>query len=312
MSMINNKRGFEFSFAWIFAIIVGAVIIFLAVWGVVQLIGTERTARDSEIGKELGILLNPIETSLESGKSALIKMPGETRLFNDCNNNGVFGVQKISAATKSGIGDEWERPGIPSSFFNKYVFSADVVQGEDYKVFVKPFEFPYKVGDLIFIWSVDDEYCFVNAPNNVEEDVEDLDLGISLVSSLGECSVQSKRVCFASSGCDVDVSLNSKSVYDGETKYYEGDLIYGAIFSGKERYECQVKRLMGRASELALLNLAKTNYLTPKGCSSNMENDLSGFANVTLNIGSSLDLRTLGFDSDDLGRRNNLLGCKLW
>ena len=111
-----NKKGFEFSFGWLFAIIVGAVIIFLAIYATTNLIKTEREIQDTELGKQLGIILNPIETALETGKASKISFPLETRLYNDCSLQGTFGSQKISTATKSGIGEKWLAPGEASTF----------------------------------------------------------------------------------------------------------------------------------------------------------------------------------------------------
>ena len=69
-----NKRGIEFGFVWIFAILVGAVILGLAVFATSQFIKTERDVGDSFVGKKIGILLNPLETGIESGKTNIIKM----------------------------------------------------------------------------------------------------------------------------------------------------------------------------------------------------------------------------------------------
>ena len=63
---MRTKRGLEISFAWMFSIIVGAAIIFLAVFAAVKLVNLGKQQTDTEVGKQLGILLNPIETSLES------------------------------------------------------------------------------------------------------------------------------------------------------------------------------------------------------------------------------------------------------
>src|SRR3989344_1332295 len=147
-----NRRGFEFSFGWLFAIIVGAVIIFLAIYATTNLIKTEREIQDTELGKQLGIILNPIETALETGKASKISFPLETRLYNDCSLQGTFGSQKISTATKSGIGEKWLAPGEASTFRNKYLFSDKIVEDKNYIVFSKPLEIPFKIANLIYIW----------------------------------------------------------------------------------------------------------------------------------------------------------------
>jgi len=87
-----NKKGFEFTFAWMFSMIVGAVILFLAIYGVVNLIGSERNVIDSFSAQQLGIILQPLETqSFESGIRPMnINFPSETKLGFRCNNEDVF------------------------------------------------------------------------------------------------------------------------------------------------------------------------------------------------------------------------------
>ena len=55
-----NKKGIEFNFAWLFAIIVGAVIIFIAIFATTSIIKRSRVESESKVAAELGIILNPI------------------------------------------------------------------------------------------------------------------------------------------------------------------------------------------------------------------------------------------------------------
>ena len=310
---MKNKRGFEFSFAWMFAIIVGMVIIFLAIYGVVRLVGTERTITDTEAAKELGILLNPVETSTGSARVSRIAFQRESRFYNECNEEGTFGSQGIGVATKSGIGAEWEDPGVISRFSNKYVFSSEIVQGDELITFSKPFRMPYEVADLIFIWSDQEYYCFVRPPLVIEEELEALrPRNINLSDSVADCLPNSKRVCFRSTGCDIDVSYTSRSLKKNfTTLYYEDSLVYGAIFSDPEVYECQVQRLMKRTSELAKLYAAKSQYVSSIGCSSNLQAELLTYSGA-LEINDSAQLRGINFLAENLDRRNNDLSCKVY
>ena len=319
MAKINNKRGLEMSFAWIFAIVVGAVIIFLAIYSTTRLIDTEKTTQNTEIGKEIGILLTPVETNLESGKAAIIKMPVETRIFNECKKlqGEVFGKQDISVSTKSNIGKEWESSGIASSFQNKYIFSGDVIEGKEFRIFTKPFEMPFKIADLTFIWSSNEEYCFINPTREIERDILDLELqGMEIVEDISLCSVNSKKVCFTRSGCDIDVDVNSQSVKKKkrtESVFYEDELIFGAILSDLENYECQVKRLMARDSELSSITISKSLFLSSKGCGSERLQPLLGsLSNKTLEIKSSLELREISNLAENIRRENDNLGCRLF
>jgi len=313
-----NKKAFEFSFAWLFAMIVGAAILFIAVYAAITLVQTSRYQSDTITAAQLGILLNPIETSLESGKYAVIEFPDEARVFNNCIDVGNFGQQGISTAVKSGIGKEFQRPGVESVFFSKYIFSSDVEEGKRLHIFVKPFEMPYKIADLIFASAK--EYCFVSPPRDIEDEIDDLNIeNIKVVFGIEECLSENRKVCFSNVGCDVDVNPQAQTVTvndqgSSETVYYEGSLVYGAIFASPKIYECQVKRLMKRSSELAHLYNAKTEFLEAQGCASNLAIDLVFFSSVSQinNDENSFKLQEISSFSEDLGRRNGLLSCKLF
>ena len=312
-----NKKGFEFSFGWIFAIIVGAAVIFLAIYFSTSVVTQTRNTQDTLAGQQLGIILSPVETSLESAKTSEITFPVMTRVYNTCDTSGNFGSQKISVATQSGVGAQWQAPGVPSVFYNKYLFSASTLEAKNAEVFDKPFNFPYKVADLIYMWNSADNYCFVEAPNDVQDELSSLSIAdINFTSDIKSCVLKSIKVCFISSGCDIDVNLNSQSVTkDGQALYYTGEdnsLLYAAIFSDPSIYECQVQRLMKRTSELALLYEAKSESLSPKGCNSGLEGELAVFANQTLSLNDSIQVRQLSSMSDDLGKSNSALSCKLF
>ena len=315
---LKNKKGFEFSFGWLFALIVGAVILFLAIYAATNLINQDRKVQDTFAGQQLGIILSPVETSLESAKTTLITFPVTTRVFNSCDSTGSFGSQKISVATESGVGSQWTTPGVPSTFYNKYIFSASTVEGKGATVFVKPFNFPYKVADLIFLWSNQDNYCFINAPTDVQDEISGLSINsINFTSDIKQCIKNSITVCFSSSVCNVDVNLNSQSVKkNGQTVFYSSEngnsLLYGAIFADPEVYNCQVKRLMERTASLAVLYRQKSEALSSKGCSSNLEGSLDIFANDTLSLNSTIQLRSIDIEQSQLGTMNSALSCKLF
>ena len=68
--MEKNKNGFlEIPFAWLFSIVVGVVILFLAIFLTVRVTQTQETRLDATTAKEIGILLNPLETIFETAKT---------------------------------------------------------------------------------------------------------------------------------------------------------------------------------------------------------------------------------------------------
>ena len=310
---MKSKKGFEFSFGWMFAIVIGAMIIFLSVYATTRLIGTERKIQESELGKELGIILTPIETSVEEGRSARILLSQETKLFNECDPSyGTFGSQDLSVSTEARVG-RGESRGAVSSFRNKYIFSSREVEGREYRVFSKPFKFPFKIGDFIYMWSENEKYCFINPPGEIEEEIESLNLkGVNIVSDEKDCERGSKIV-------RIDIVTIGSGKLQGRVKkgfdevyFVNPELALGAVFADPEVYECQVKRLMKRASELALLYRAKSVFLAPKGCGTNLEIDLERYANKTFSLEGSFDLAEIQVLSENLRRKNDELYCKIF
>jgi hypothetical protein len=304
------KKGYlQISFAWLFAIIVGGFILVLAIYTVIQIIDSENMVIDAKTGKEIGILLNPLETGFEEGKTSSFTVPVETRIFNECNDNGFFGKQLIRISQKSF--KEWTETDVKVGFTNKYIFSEDFVEGKKFYVFSKPFEFPFKVADLIYISSSKDNYCFINPPEEIKEEILDLKPKNLFVEN---CSENSINVCFAGgSGCDIKVDYdNLKFVGKNNTRmYFEGDaLMYAAIFSSPENYECQIKRLMKRVSSLSQLYSDKAAFISSNGCNSNL--NLLSLINLANNLENSQEISLIVNDVEKIQKENDLAECKLW
>lgn len=312
-----DKKGVDFSFSWIFAIIAGAVILFSAIYITSQLIGSSNFQRDTLVAGELSNLLNPVSTNLEDNKYSVIEFAQETRVFNECSTQGAFGVQRLSTASKSK--NEWSSQSAKKSVYNKYVFSRVIEEtnNRELNVLANSVNYPFKIGDAIIIYS--GNYCFVNPVSDVEDLVSDLsigdqDIGINITDNLINCPRNSTIVCFNKLGCDINVNTLSQVVTkNSKGMYYDGDLIMAAILSDPEIYECQLKRLMKRASELAVIYGKKANYIEGNGCSNNLISDLQNFV-LSANITDSRDFsRNIIPLVEDLERRNNDLGsCKVF
>lgn len=314
-----NKKGLEFSFGWLFALIVGAAILFLAIYATVKIISSERAVQETEAAKQLEIILIPVETGYEEGKSvAPIIFPTETRVYNNCSTAGNFGEQSIRIASSLNLGKTWQEEGVPVTSYNKYIFSPAVMQSKEIYVFSKPFEMPFKVANLLFMWS--DKYCFIDPPAEIEKEVTSLVLkNINISDDINSCPKVSKKVCFVSDLdlCDVFVDPFQKTARQKgrKTVSYEDSLIYGAIFSEPEVYECQVNRLMKRTSELALLYNAKSESISARasGCSSDLQPNLKALASTTGQINKSEELRNIYFMAAELKNKNDrITDCKLW
>lgn len=302
------KKGFEISFAWLFAILVGIFILALAIYGATRMINLGRYEISTKTGKEIGILLNPLETGFETGVTTSLTLPTETRIYNECDNWGSFGRQIISVSQKS-FG-RWPEPADGVSFKNKYIFSGNVSEGKRFYIFSKPFEFPFKVADLIYLTPESEKYCFSDAPERIREELEDL--GQENIF-LKNCPDDSIKVCFSGKKCDIEVDYDKGKVVKEGNVYFEGDaLMYAAIFSDKDVYECQLKRLMERITQLALIYRNKAVFISQKGCTSNLNTDLLVLENSAGNWKESKDIIQIKSYVKDIEKKNEISSCRLW
>ena len=308
---MENERGFlQISFAWLFALIIGAFILFLAIYASTKIIQTEKISLDARTAKEIGVLLNPLETGFETGKTTSIKLPSETRIHNRCNNDGFFGRQIIKISQKSF--DEWSDTDVNVGFSNKYIFSENFVEGKKFFIFSKPFNFPFKVTDLIYLTS-EKKYCFSNAPKEIENEISNLNQENLFSDS---CPEESIKVCF-DSNANCDIVVNYKGGYvdkNGERmNFYSDSLMYAAIFSDKEIYECQLKRVMQRGEQLALIYRDKAEFISREGCTTNLNQELLELSNLKNQLDNSQNLNNYMVNlANKIDVKNSLAECKLW
>lgn len=300
------KRGYlQISFAWLFSIIVGVFILILAIYGVTKIIKTGEEATSAKTGKEIGVLLNPLETSFEE-QVILLTIPKETRIRNTCGNLGDFGTQSIQLSQKSF--KKWSETDVDTDFSNKYIFSESIVEGKNFFLFSKRFEFPFKVADLIYLTSSKKEYCFLDAPEEIANELLNLNQENLFIEDCPEGSID---VCW-DGDCDIAVNENLKSVEKrGEIVYYETDaLMYAAIFSDREIYECQVNRLMQRVEELAIIYNDKASIISDAGCLP--EVNLLTLASISRSVDSSNELMLAETIVENAEAENNRAECRLW
>jgi len=309
----NRSGALEISFGWLFAIIAGIVIIFLAIYLSSKLIGTQQESISAETGTEIETLLNPLETSFESSQTTSISIPTETRINNKCNLIGTFGEQLIQLDQKSF--NKWVETDVNVNFHNKYLFSNSEITGKKFYIFSKSFNFPFKIADLIYITSANDRYCFVNAPNEIVKELSELNQSNIILENCGEEDIQ---VCFGTGKCDINVDFTSNFVKKNNTKLYftnvedSRTLMYAAIFSDKATYECQVKRLMMRVKELSSLYIRKELIVKEKGCEDNLGGSLGILSELAGNLNNSNELEIVKISADDVNEKNDAGGCFLW
>jgi len=317
---MENKSGIALSFNWIFALIVGGFILFVAIYATTRIVDIGSTAGTTTSAAKLISLFDPFETGLASGKSKEIVFSKEVKTIFTCEEraNLPFGKQTVSYIEKT-LGREKESE--PVTIANKYIFSEQEVSGKKFYVFSKPFKIPFKVADIIIVNS--NEYCFYNAPIKIKEGIEKLSIkDINFTDDFDLCKDMGVMVCFERiRGCDIEVNEDAGYVYKNDEELYyidntdgEPSLIYGAIFSDPEIYKCNVKRLIRKFSELSLIYIEKTSILNERGCSSNIDAKLRIARDVAGNSSSLRGVKDLAFNANEIdqvneGARN---GCEVY
>lgn len=315
-----NKKAQMPEFNWIFVIIVGAVILFLAVMFSGKLIKTSTYQQSAELLPAFDVLLNPFSSVGNLVKT--IRLQNEVIVEINCsrNNENLLGSEKIRTKSKGAFGKWSEFTDFPYAFYDKYVF-ADQLEGKTFYVFSKPFEMPFKIDEMIYMTY--ENYCFVNAPADIEQELTAIELETLKV---GECSENDKRVCFGgATGCEITVIGDDANYNTGHVEKTEKNvekrlyfasksLMYGAIFASSSNYNCNFARLMERLKQLTSIYKRKADTLTIKGCNmmaiSGLIEKLGSKANIVKGPGA--DKKTLYDAAQELENLNVAITCPVF
>ncbi len=311
------------SFAWIFAIVVGGIIIFLTIYAATNFIRSGQYEVNTKTTQQLINILNPLQTSLESGRIENIDLTTETRIYVECNPDlGSFGENRIEISEKNSFGGkEWsDRGGNIGVDKNLYVFSEVPVEGNKIYLFSKPINFPFKVADSIILYS--ETYCFVSPPESVANELRGIGIGnstnIEIKTSLSDCK-KTRSVCFSSNaGCNISVVCNGFSCNEGYVEkfnkkmYFVEDSLYAAIFSSVDSYECNMNRVMKRTGYLAGIYADKARVVSIRGCDTGLESDLNTLKSISDRYEGSKDILSIKVKADEINDKNDNLGCQLF
>ena len=300
---LKCKRSFDMPFSWIFAIIAGAVILLIAIYATTKFINTSQYTESSEAGKQLTVLLNPIVNGITSAYATQITLNKQTRIQTSCDLNFnalYFGREKISFSEQSGFLSRWTPFGANITVPNKYIFAENILEGKLIYIFSKPFYTGFRVDDLVYLST--DNYCFISAPAAVSDEVNSLGLkNVNISTTATSCPSKSLKVCFEFSAPDCNMSVygtcmdaSCSNQYEkgyvskkGKQMNYFGSLLYAAIFSSSENYECNIKRLGKKISELAAVYKGKIGIVQAKDCNSIISPYLDQLITFSNNLGSA-------------------------
>lgn len=326
MLIFKKKQGFEMSFAWIFSIVVGAMILVLTLYVASKFINVGEYKINTETAKEIINLFDPIQTSIEQGKVDKLELIKDTRINTICRNIGDFGENRISLTEKSSFNKQWPEFGGDIKVNNQYIFSDEIIEGKKFYFIVKPFEMPFKIADIIVMYS--ESYCFIAPPNIIKEDLDKFislnnDTNLEIKPSMNKC-VNRIKVCFSdNSQCDIVVHCNNNKCEEGYVKkinvegkaenfYFINNLLYGAIFSSYEDYNCNVERITKKISYLSQIYQKKAQFVSVRGCNTGLQTDLAELSDIASNIKKSEQIILIKSKADEIATRNQEIECQLY
>lgn len=327
--MIKNKKGMEFSFVWLFAILAGTAILFLAIYGAISVGKGMSNSQNTLVAKELTVISDSLQAGGAAATGSVIHFPREIEIYQECSSDS-FGYNEISTKVLNKKGKDFEFFGVPIKTTNKYIYSSDVASREFYTASY-PIGFAFEIADVLILDS--QTYCYIGLD---EEDyfqkgiISDLTIvQKKALFGASNCTEDSVRVCFGVGGkCDITVrplcsdSSNCESEYEvgyvekeGSSVAYVGNLLYPAIFSSEEIYECNTKRLLYRQFVLSNIYLEKINRIGSRGCNSALSSSLGLLGGESFRLSMDLDNRdliNLYLQTKSLGEDDLHAECHLW
>lgn len=312
----KNKRGIEMGFNWLFAIMAGGFILFLAIFAAGKMVSFGSVTANTLNAKNFVNILETWEAGLAAGvKPPELRFKTDTQLYFTCSDNMdlPFGKQSVSASDKV-FNERYTQGGYDVTIKSKYIYTENMLEGKKFFPFSVGFFMPFKVADLIIF--ADRNYCFYDSPEKFKKNLEQLQLN-NIVFPNKTTACNGVRVCFTQgTNCDILVSTAGKFVMKEEQKlFYDSNLIFAAIFSSPEIYKCNMKRLMNKFNQLGYIYMDKIKIIERKNCESNVENKLYQMILVSGNFTySEANFRNLIRLSEEIDLINNNAdpGCKLY
>ncbi len=312
------KKG-DFNFVWLFAILAGSAILVLMIYAAVRTGTTIKFYQDTELTKQVSVFLDPMQAGFVSSSKGVLSSKREIVFDSFCDSSN-FGYQKLSAKQIRGLNEDFNILGEEITIKDKYIYFSKEPSKKFY-FFSIPINFGFKVTDVLIIDSR--EFCFL-------EGYEDLPSFKTHISVLGDkaifgednCTKNSIKVCF-NYGTKCDITIISDCIEswcddkyekgfvikEGERIDYVGNFLYPAIFSDKEIYECNLKRILYKAGVLSLIYKEKSERMSSRNCPTNLEDTLIELRNVCFNSKNIDEIYSISKLLKELEERTQ---CKLW
>lgn len=216
--MLEQRKGIEMTFNWIFSIIVGAIILTFFVYFAIQNTDLFGNLSAKQVSLELdnafsGFQTTLVETNLEFNKPIKLE----------------FKCENITGDVKENIliNDKGK-----SILRDKIIFAPDKMEDTKFLLFTSEWKVPYKIANFIFLTSPKEQYDLENEPSDFEF-VSDSNVGrkIEFNKNSAKCTTDSEKVI-------INYQIDEYNEYygwicnsNGEYGFYGKAMIYAVIFS---------------------------------------------------------------------------------
>ena len=239
MGLKSNKRGVAVVFDWIFSIVAGVLVFSFLIYFAVQHTDLFGKVTARVVAEELDVLFSGYETAQVK---AILDFGRRTELEFDCDN----GVQHFKINGRDG-----------KTFWDKIVFSPDLVEGEKIDVATFSWNVPFRAANFIYLW--DRRYEFEDAPINfdffepqkIKNKVEKVKFS-KPVNSNFNCDFaekDTKTIYYDIKEGEYQgyVCFNGKD--DTPVKFFGEAMMMGAIVTDKDNFIC-AKELINKKLEI--------------------------------------------------------------
>lgn len=326
----KGSRG-QAEFGWIFAIIVGALILFFAFYFIGSKMNETSVTKNLMTEHSLDILFNPFSYfgSLGATSAKSVTLSTVEKINFSCESEERFGYDSILVWTK--------QVQAPRRVYDKYLFSDKFLEGKNFQIISKSFNMPWRVADLVYFFPKDMKYCFLGL-SDIEKEFGDNGTAMNIsnfyfpeTGQRTDCPQDGTVVTICgNNNCDVGVFPDRVSKKDERGQrinlYYADDSQkYAAIFSDPEIYYCNLQRITQRLQYQIAVYSDKMRSLNANQCSISVNLDaLNASAQEIINkletarqnhnydssIGNALS--SIKTDADSARYQNSISTCSLF
>ncbi|MFH1823095.1 MAG: hypothetical protein ABH817_00035 [archaeon] len=279
---MHNKKA-AIQFAWIFAVIIGALVLFLAFYFIGTNVERSGETEQTVLTQGFDTILNPFSYvgAMGAAMARIIELPKPQDINFTCEKDSSFGSMTMVLSK--------ETKGLPKTINDKYIFSRNLENTKQVLAISMPLKLPWRVADIIVFVPMKNKYCIKNSGSDLKK----------LLTDLTE-NIDSGRFVF--DNCDPE---NVKITLD---RTLPDELQLASAFSDPDIYECNVIRLKKRLGKQVDIYNGKIRSLIAAGCNMNIDLNL-----LEIEAGkANKDVETLVNLADSIARLNKIGSCSLF